>query len=445
MQMHIPYPVLQILQTLNQSSYEAYLVGGCVRDALMGAIPHDWDITTNATPEQVIHCFHRYRVVETGLQHGTVTVVIDHASYEITTYRCDGEYLDHRRPSKVTFTTSLQEDLCRRDFTINAMAYHPEDGLIDPFHGQQDLHDRLVRCVGEPDVRFGEDALRIMRALRFAAVLGFAIEDRTGVSMIKNRDRMHQIAAERIHVELCKLICGQNADDVLRRYADLFCVIVPEITPMIGFAQAHPYHHLDLWEHTIHSISHAPNDVCVRLALLFHDIGKLHCYTFDGSTAHFYGHAQVSAEMCSAILKRLKLDSATIRVVQTLVFYHDADLQPQSKCVKRWLFKIGEERFQQLLQVQYADIMAQHALYRDVRLKKLQDITQCMQLILAQQQCFHIKDLNITGKDILSLGIPQGRRVGMILHQLMDMVIDEEIENNYDKLLEKAVQLQEKG
>lgn len=437
---NIPNGVSQILNTLTANSFESYIVGGCVRDALMGVVPHDWDITTNATPEQAISCFNGYRVIETGLQHGTVTIVIDDEQYEITTYRIDGEYLDNRHPSEVTFTTSLKDDLSRRDFTINAMAYSPADGLIDYFSGREDLNNKLVRCVGDPDHRFNEDALRIMRALRFASVLGFRIDSETSVSIRKNKDLLNNIAVERISVELCKLLCGVNVKDILIDYSDVISTFIPEISPMVDFEQHNPYHYLNVWEHTVQSIFEATEDIVIRLTMLFHDMGKPHCYTHDGNMGHFYGHPQISFDMCFEILKRLKFDNGTIDTVRELVLYHDAEIQPRNKHVKKWLFKIGEERFRQLLRVKYADIIAQDISCRDERLDNLKAVEGCLECVIEQQQCFSLKDLKVNGRDIIAVGVPQGVQVGIVLNKLMDMVINEEIENDYDMLIGKVAE-----
>jgi tRNA nucleotidyltransferase (CCA-adding enzyme) len=437
----LPSAVDEILEKLKTFGYEAYVVGGCVRDCIMGKTPHDWDIATNALPNEVIECFKEYKVIETGLKHGTVTVLIDGTHYEITTFRIDGDYLDNRRPDNVTFTRSIKEDLSRRDFTINAIAYNPAKRIIDPFGGCKDIENKKVRCVGNPNKRFGEDALRILRALRFSSVLGFEIEKDTALSIHKNKNLLLSISAERIRVELCKLLMGANAKYILESFHDVLSVFIPEIKSMVGFGQNNPYHHLDVWRHTIQTIISAKEDIFVRLSLLFHDIGKPLCYSQDANgIGHFYGHQKKSADLAHKIMQRLRFDNKTIAKVGKLVLYHDTSLQPQPKQIRRLLNKIGPDNFRLLLWIKRADICGQAPHLKDERLILIDKVEQCMMEILQQGQCFSLEGLDIDGRDLVDLGV-KGPLIGKILNKLLEMVIDEEIENRHSNLIAKAKEL----
>ena len=427
-----------IIETLEISGYEAYAVGGCVRDAVLGKVPEDWDICTPALPEQVMRCFDGYHIIETGLKHGTITLMINHKPFEITTYRIDGIYSDNRHPDNVEFVSDLKDDLSRRDFTINAMAYNPTKGFADFFGGVSDIADRIIRCVGDADKRFQEDALRIMRALRFASVLGFGIEAETSDAVFRNSALLRNIAVERVSVELNKLIVGVNAGEVLLSYTPVIEVIIPEITAMVGFEQNTPYHHLDVWRHTVESAVNAPADAALRLTMLFHDIAKPQSYTEVDSVGHFYGHPQISSDMAREILLRLKYDNNTIETVTQLILYHDTDVQPRRKHLKRWLNRVGEERFRQLLSIKRADAMAQSEVHRQEKLETLDEILPVLNEIIEQQQCFSLKDLAVTGRDLMAIGVPEGIMVGKVLNQLLDLVINESVENEREHLLEAA-------
>ena len=303
--MNCPESVRTVLGTLEAAGYEAWCVGGCVRDTLLGRVPGDWDVTTSAMPEETMAVFGK-RAFPTGLQHGTVTVRTHHEAIEVTTYRVDGEYRDHRRPDSVTFTRSLEEDLRRRDFTVNAMAMSLRGELRDPFGGQMDLKNSVLRCVGEPDRRFGEDALRILRGLRFAATLGFTIEQETAESIHRSRNDLKDIAVERIQVELFKLLSGRNAAEILRQFPDVIGVFWPEVLPMVGFDQCNHHHCYDVWEHTLRAVEAVPCDPILRCAMLLHDIGKPACFTMDeAGVGHFYGHGAISRELADGMLRRL--------------------------------------------------------------------------------------------------------------------------------------------
>ena len=433
----VPIEAQFIIDTLEDNDFEAYVVGGCVRDAILGAEPKDWDVCTNALPHQIMKCFQSFRIIETGLHHGTVTIVLNNKPFEITTYRIDGEHSDNRRPDKVYFVGCLKEDLARRDFTINAMAYNPNKGLVDYFGGLQDIENKLIRCVGNADARFKEDALRIMRALRFSSVLNFEIEREAEIAIINNKDLLTGIAAERIASELSGLLCGENAVHALHYSPCMLtlAVVIPEIRKMFGFYQNNPYHHLDVWHHTAMAVGQAPPDLIIRLALLFHDIGKPHCYTEDKKGGHFYGHAKISAEITEAMLRHLKYSNEILKSVTELVMYHDATLSPRRKYIKRWLNRIGEVQFRRLIEVKRADTLAHHPDHRKQRLDVLASVEAVLDEIISQGQCFSLKDLAINGRDLISLGVPQGIEIGKMLNHLMYMVIDEQVENNKTSLL----------
>ena len=439
--MKIPEDVEYIIETLETHGHEAYAVGGCVRDIVMGKTPKDWDICTSALPGQTAAAFESKRIFETGLKHGTITLRLNGRNYEITTFRTDGPYLDNRRPDRVEFVRNLEQDLARRDFTVNALALHPQTGITDCFGGIEDIESKTIRCVGDPVKRFEEDALRIMRALRFASVLGFQIEPETATAIAGNRQLLKNISAERIAAELNLLLTGAYAGTVLTEYSTVLAVIIPEILPMIGFEQNTPYHNLDVWGHTVKSVTHAPEDIILRLTMLLHDIGKPNCYTYSGGKGHFHGHQAVSEEMSRKILLSLKYDNSTIGTVTTLVKHHDAEITLTHKSLRRWLNLIGEENLRRLIQVKKADIMAQADLIapnvprRHERLEKLAKASELIDEIFLQQQCFSLKDLAVDGRDLIAAGIPEGAEIGKTLSTLLDMVIDGELENKREILL----------
>jgi len=431
----IPNEVKYIIDTFETNGYEAYAVGGCVRDSLMPMEPKDWDICTSALPQTTMELFAKHHIIETGLKHGTITLMLEHKPFEITTYRIEGEYSDNRHPDNVEFVDNLKEDLSRRDFTINAMAYNPQRGIVDFFDGEADLNAGIIRCVGDAQKRFEEDALRIMRALRFAAVLGFAIDDKTVEAMYNKRELLKNIAAERIADELNKLIIGKNVRDILSKYMPVIGVIIPELLSAIGFEQRNPHHCYNVLDHILLSIDSAPKDVSIRLAMLFHDIAKPACYTETDGIGHFYGHPKISSEMAKEILMRLKYDNDTVETVSQLVLYHDSAILPDSKNIKRWLNKIGEERLRQLIDVKKADAVAQSANVREEKQRVLDAILALLNDIIDEQQCFSLKDLKVNGNDLIAMGVPEGISVGAILSQLMDMVIDEHVINDKAELL----------
>ncbi|MBQ1223729.1 MAG: tRNA nucleotidyltransferase [Oscillospiraceae bacterium] len=357
---HIPAPLTEAMNVLEQGGKEGWLVGGCVRDSLMGKIPHDWDVTTSASPMEMISLFSGYRLIETGLKHGTVTVVISGEQIEITTFRIDGEYRDNRRPSSVSFTSDISEDLSRRDFTVNAMAYSPTSGLCDLFGGREDLEKKLIRCVGDPDKRFGEDGLRILRALRFASVLDFSIHKDTAESVHRNRELLLNISAERIFSEFTKLLCGPGAARILREYPDVIGVFIPEVLLCVGFDQHTPWHNRDVWEHTVTALESVPADPIMRLSMFFHDLGKPESQTLDGSVAHYRGHPEKSAKIADTVLDRLRSDNFTRKTVRTVVSAHETvvKMKADKKEVKKMLRRFGVEISKMLILSAKADYAA---------------------------------------------------------------------------------------
>lgn len=441
---NIPDAPKQLMKVLLDAGYEAYVVGGCVRDFLLDRELHDWDICTNALPEQMKECFASYHVIETGLQHGTLTVMVDHVGYEITTYRIDGEYTDHRHPDSVQFISRLQEDLRRRDFTINAMAADISGKVYDFYDGQFDLVHKLIRCVGDPDNRFTEDPLRILRAMRFESKLGFLIERNTEDAMRKHRHLLQYISKERISSELTGILMG-DCHSTLACFPDVLSVCIPEIKPCIGFQQNNPHHNMTVFDHIIFSVSIAPKDLYTRLALLYHDIGKPLCYSFEDGVGHFYGHAAISKDIAEKSLKELRLDNQTVKLVTQLVEAHDRIIEPRKPVIRRCLNKMGFEQFLRLLDVKEADYAAQVQLYRD-RLHKVEILQMTNEVLAAQirqEDCFSLKDLAINGNDLIQLGYKPGKKIGKVLNQLLEMVIDGTMENNKAKLVNMAVEYME--
>lgn len=438
--MQIVSPVLQVLNRLTEAGYEAFVVGGCVRDSLMSRPPHDWDVTTNAPPDEIQRILSGFAVIPTGLAHGTVTVLADGLPVEVTTYRVDGVYTDHRHPDRVCFTTSLQEDLARRDFTVNAMAYHPTAGLVDPFCGQQDLESRLIRCVGDPAKRLKEDALRIMRALRFASVLSFSVDASTAEALRQQAGQLSTVSAERLYHELLALLCGERAGDVLLAYPQVLAMVIPEITAMCGCPQRHPCHCFDVYEHTAHSVAASPPDPLIRLTMLFHDAGKPACRSQDESGCdHFYGHAKQSAALAEARLMALKADRHTVDTVTRLVSLHDAIFPPTRPVVRRWLGRLGEKDFRRLLAVKRADLEAQAPSVRPKRRREWRQMAALLDEVCAGQLCFSRKQLAVNGRNLAQLGIPPGPAMGKILDRLLEDVVEERLSNEKDTLLQEAI------
>ncbi|MDL2205557.1 HD domain-containing protein [Eubacteriales bacterium OttesenSCG-928-N13] len=437
--MEIIAPVRMLLERLLQEGHQAYAVGGCVRDSLLGRSPHDWDITTSATPEQTRSCMGELRTFDTGLHHGTLSVLVDGTIYEITTFRADGEYLDHRRPDSVQFVHDIKKDLARRDFTINAMALDIEGNLIDPFGGQQDLRDGSIRCVGDPNARFEEDALRILRALRFASCYGFSVEQQTAQAMREKQALLRFVSAERIYEELKRMLCGQGVHGVLMAFPDILSQIIPEIAKAVRFAQHNPHHDSDVWEHTLRAVAAVPPESALRLAMLLHDLGKPECFTMDEQgIGHFYGHAKPSERIARDALHRLKADRRTTQRVVTLVRVHDLDISPTEEIIKRRLNTLGEQMLKDLIHVQRADSLAQSSLGRQERLDALDQCEQLLERLLQERACFSLNQLVVKGGDLIGIGVPEGMQVGMMLHALLEQVLDGTLPNDRDALIDAA-------
>lgn len=433
----IPDGASKIIQSLQAAGFEAYVVGGCVRDSLLGLTPHDWDVCTSATPEEIESVFAGEKIVETGLKHGTVTVFVDDIGYEITTFRVEGRYSDGRRPDNVEFVTDLMLDLSRRDFTMNAMAYNDRVGLIDPFGGVQSIGTRTISCVRNADERFNEDALRILRAMRFASTYGFSIDGQTSTAIHQNRTLLKRIANERINVELCKMLLGKGVLDVLQEYSDVIATIIPEIQPCIGFDQKNKYHQYTVYEHIAHAVAnYGGDDVCTAVALLLHDIGKPSCYSEDENGGHFYGHGEPSAKIAGVVLDRLRFDKRSQHDIVELVLYHDAQIEPMPRAVRRWLNKLGEVQFRRLMDVRRADILAHRADTASERMQKRDAALALAEDILAEQQCFQLRNLAISGKDVIAAGIPEGKAVGFALNAALDGVMSEAVPNEKQALLD---------
>lgn len=435
MKIQLPEKVNIIINTLQQHGYEAYAVGGCVRDSILGRIPDDWDITTSATPLETKALFQR--TFDTGIEHGTITVLIDKDAFEVTTYRVDGEYEDSRHPKEVTFTRSLKEDLLRRDFTINAMAYNDSEGLIDIFGGISDLNQKIIRCVGNAKERFGEDALRILRAVRFAAQLGFEIEESTQRGITELAPTLANISAERIQVELIKMLVSPNPTLLRTAYElGITKVILPEFDEMMITTQETPHHKYSVGEHTLKSIEYVRADKVLRLTMLFHDIAKPLMKTIDeAGIAHFKMHDVKGVELTKQILRRLKFDNDTLNKVTKLVQYHDYRMPAEPKNVRRAMNKIGEELFPYYLEVRTADTLAQSEYQQEEKLQNIQAVRACYKEILAKKECVSLKTLAISGSDLIANGMEPGKEIGRVLNALLELVIEHPEYNTKEMLL----------
>ena len=432
----MPQEVCSLLARLESAGYQGWAVGGCVRDTLRGAVPSDWDVTTDARPERVMALFGE-RAIPTGLKHGTVTVCAGETHVEVTTFRRDGTYSDHRRPDAVQFSSSLEEDLARRDLTVNAMAMDLWGHICDPFGGQEDLLHRVLRCVGDPLRRLDEDALRIMRTLRFAAVLGFTIEPDTSAALHRRAPLLADIAAERILVEMNKLLTGEYMASVLLAYPDVLGVFLPELLPCVGFDQRNVHHCYDVWTHSVYAASAIAPDAALRWAMLLHDIGKPDCFTVDEhGTGHFYGHPARSAELAEAICRRLRMDKKSAQRIVTLVRWHDRDIPRTEKAVARAARQLGEDTLRQLLAVKRADNRAQSPLCRG-RVADIDRAEAILDDLLARQSCFSLRELAVRGNDLTALGL-RGPAVGEALQKLLDAVMDGSVPNERPALLALA-------
>lgn len=430
-----PEQVKTALHLLQNSGFEAYAVGGCVRDSLLGHAPDDWDITTSARPEETEAVFQAYRLIETGLQHGTVTVILDGMPLEITTFRVDGAYLDARHPESVAFTRSLRDDLARRDFTVNTLCWNEKDGIVDLFGGIADLQNKILRAVGEPDKRFQEDALRILRGIRFAAVLGFTLEAETANSILRNRQLLSAVAKERIRTEFGKLLCGQNAPQILERFHEVIEVFIPELRPLVGCPQNTKYHCLDVFHHTLATVAHIPPSEIPRLCMFFHDFGKPACRRTDSDgTDHFKGHEQKSAEIAEPILRRLRYDNRTVKTVTERIRIHDTKSAVTKVQAKKLLSKIGVDNYRALMDMKRADCRGKaesHAID-----EKLQKMDALLTEILTNNECFSLKQLSVNGNDLKNIGMTDGKTICAALEALLCAVIEERCPNEKAALLQ---------
>ena len=437
--MQLPQSVFDCLSRLENAGYACYAVGGCVRDWLLGLTPHDYDLCTAATPEQIQRVFAGERLVLAGEKHGTVGVVTPGGVVEITTFRTEGDYQDNRHPGWVKFVEQIEGDLSRRDFTVNAMAWSPTRGLCDPFGGQQDLHDRVLRAVGDPATRFREDSLRILRGVRFAVRYDLTPDPKTLEAMISEAPLMDNLARERVFDELCKLLPLVDAEDLLR-FVPILWQVIPDLKPMVGFDQRSPHHAYDIFTHTAHVTAAVPSDPVLRFAALLHDTGKVPAFTTDETgRGHFYGHAQLSAQMADAILRQLKAPTAFREQVVQLIDLHMTKPQAEKKAVRRLLSKLGLERLRQLWCLQKADTSSK-GICKDEELHHFVVLDALLSEILSEDSCLQIKDLAIDGKDLMALGF-SGPAIGQALNALLEQVLDEKIPNQREALLSAVKKL----
>ncbi len=441
MRIDLPENVNRIIHTLEEHGFEAYVVGGCVRDVMLGRMPQDWDITTSAQPKQVKALFPR--TVDTGIRHGTVTVLCGGTGYEVTTYRIDGEYEDARHPKYVLFTPELPEDLKRRDFTVNAMAYNETRGLVDAFGGAEDLRKGIIRCVGNPKDRFAEDALRMLRAVRFAAQLDFSIEEQTRKAIRENAPLLAKVSAERIQAELVKLLVSGRPQEIRTAYElSLTAVFLPEFDWMMETPQQNKHHCYTVGEHTVHSLEHVRADKVLRLTMLLHDVAKPQCMTTDeAGQNHFKGHPGQGEKLAESILRRLKFDNDTIRRVCRLVRFHDERPPLTEESIRRTVSRIGIEQFPALFAVKRADTLAQSGYRRAEKLRYIEEFEQIYHKIQSENQCIQKKDLAVSGQDLIAMGMHTGKEIGSVLEQLFEEVLEHPEWNEREKLLELAHKL----
>ena len=435
MTVQLPDKVSHILDTLTQAGFEAYAVGGCIRDSILGKTPKDWDITTSAKPWEVKQLFSK--TIDTGIAHGTVTVLLGRAGFEVTSYRIDGKYEDARHPREVTFTPSLIEDLKRRDFTINAMAYNRTNGLVDAFDGIGDLRRRMIRCVGDPRKRFTEDALRMMRAVRFAAQLGFSIDGETKNAVCSLAPTLEKISAERIRDELLKILVSDHPEEMRTLFeTGVTAVMLPEFDRMMRTEQNNPHHCYSVGEHTIAALGHIGAEPVLRLAMLLHDVAKPVCRTVgEDGYHHFYGHPAKGAKMAERILRRLRADNDTIARVCRLIVGHDDNPPVTGRNIRRAIVRIGKEAFPDMFAVKRADILAQSSYLREQKLAYVEEYEACYQQIMEQKTCLSLKDLAVNGADLIAEGMTPGPGLGRVLHELLELVLEEPEKNTRDYLL----------
>ena len=438
MKIALPEKVSFIINTLMRAGYEAYAVGGCVRDVMLNRTPMDWDITTSAKPHEVKQLFGH--TIDTGILHGTVTVMLEQEGFEVTTYRIDGEYEDARHPKEVSFTSDLLEDLKRRDFTINAMAYNDTQGLVDAFDGVGDLKRGIIRCVGRATERFSEDALRMLRAVRFSAQLGFVLEEETRAAIVELAPNIAKVSAERIQMELVKLLTSNHPEEIRTAYeTGLTAVFLPEFDRMMETAQNNPHHCYTVGEHTLMALQGVETDKVLRLTMLLHDVAKPVCRTTDeNGTDHFYGHPQKGSEMARMILRRLKFDNDTTDRVSALVRWHDDNPELSPRSVRRTISRIGLERYPALFAVKRADTLAQSTYCREEKLTYLDAYEALYHEVMEKQQCLTIKQLAVTGSDLIEAGMQPGKEIGSVLKQLLELVLEAPELNTKEKLLKQV-------
>lgn len=436
--MKLPVNVEYIINEIEKAGFEAYAVGGCVRDTLLNRQPDDFDITTSAKPLEIKALFPR--TVDTGIQHGTITVMIGKEGYEVTTYRIDGEYKDHRHPENVIFTPNLTEDLRRRDFTINAMAYNEKQGLIDVFNGTEDIKRKIIRCVGNPRERFTEDALRIMRAVRFAAQLGYTIEENTKTAMKELAENLKDISAERICVELTKLLVSPNPSYIREAYyLGITKVILPEFDEAMKTEQNHPHHCYTVGEHILHGLELIENDRILRFTVLFHDLGKPATRTTDeGGLDHFYGHAAKSAEIANDICRRLRFDNDSRKKIVRLVKCHDLKIEENETAVRKAAALVGVDLFPSLLKIKRADMLSKSMYKREENIRNLAAVEKIYGDVLKKKQCLSLKELAVSGNDLLNAGMKPGKEIGDTLQKLLEFVLENPEKNTKDYLLKRA-------
>ncbi|EPY2311618.1 CCA tRNA nucleotidyltransferase [Clostridium sporogenes] len=435
----IPKGVKYIINTLQENNHEAYIVGGAVRDSLLERKVNDWDITTSANPQEVVNIFENlgYKIIPTGLKHGTVTILINSIGYEVTTFRIDGEYEDNRHPKEVKFTSNLKEDLKRRDLTINAMAYNDKTGLVDYFNGLEDLNNKIVRCVGNSKDRFNEDSLRMLRCIRFASQLNFDMEKSTKFNIRELSKNINNVSMERIRDELCKILVSSQPVYGIRNIVELNLVdyIIPELKDCVGFQQHNKHHDKDVYGHILSVVENVPNKLELRLAALLHDIGKSKCFSIgDNGQGHFYGHQKISADMTKDILKRLKFDNKTIDKVDKLVYNHMTRYNKlRIPSIKKFINKVGIDNLDDLFELQIADIKGSAKEYHSF--DNVLNLKIKCEKILSEKQPLTIKDLDIDGHDLMKLGIKQGKEIGIVLNKLLDIILENPNLNNKEDLI----------
>ena len=438
--MKLPEPVSQCLHRLEAAGFATYAVGGCVRDALLGIEPHDYDLCTAASPEQIQAVFRDEKLVLAGLKHGTVGIITPTGVVETTTFRTEGGYQDSRHPDWVKFVSTVEEDLARRDFTVNAMAWSPTRGLADPFGGQKDLAQKILRSVGDPETRFREDALRILRGVRFAVRFGLTVEPETEQAMFRLVPLMDNLARERIFDELCKLLPLVTAGDLIR-FAPVLTAVIPELAPMVGFDQHSPHHAFDIYTHTAHVVENTPRNLALRWAALLHDTGKVPTFTRDETgRGHFYGHAQVSGEIADTVLRQLKAPTELRERVVSLVKLHMTKIEPDKKAVRRWLGRLGPDTLEALLTFQAAD-MGSKGTGKPGEMDQFTRLRELIAEILAEDACLSLRELAVDGNDLMALGY-SGKATGTCLSFLLDAVLDERLPNDREKLLDAAKTMQ---